>query len=168
MFEENIDKQIKIESKVLQSETGAEAAWRGFSTQTLYTAKRLLECNVNEFEFYPEQVEDLLIKKEGRIYELVQVKNLSKDLSLSDLSPNKEDSFFRRCLRYKENTEIILRVVSFGNIGSEIDTLLKTNNKLETNIAKKLKSYGYAVEDIKWLLTHLQVEKVNEDELQKI
>lgn len=167
MFEENIDKQIKIESKVLQSETGAEAAWRGFSTQTLYIAKRLLECNVNEFEFYPEQVEDLLIKKEGRIYELVQVKNLSKDLSLSDLSPNKEDSFFRRCLRYKENTEIILRVVSFGNIGSEIDTLLKTNNKLETNIAKKLKSYGYAVEDIKWLLTHLQVEKVNEDELQK-
>lgn len=156
-----------MESKVLQSETGAEAAWRGFSTQTLYIAKRLLECNDSEFEFYPEQVEDLLIKKGKSIYELVQVKNLSKDLSLSDLSPQKEDSFFRRCLRYKENQKIILRVVSFGNIGSEIDTLLKANNKLETNIAKKLKSYGYTTEDIKWLLTRLQVVKVNEDELQK-
>jgi len=86
---------------------------------------------------------------------------------LADLSPQKEDSFFKRCLRYKDNAEIILRMVSFGSIGSEIDTLLKSNNKLETNIAKKLKSYGYATEDIKWLLTHLQVEKVNEDELQK-
>lgn len=128
---------MEMESKVLQSEIGAEAARRGFSTQTLYIAKRLLECNDNEFEFYPEQVEDLLIKKGKSIYELVQVKNLSRDLSLSDLSPQKEDSFFKRCLRYKENAEIILRVVSFGSIGSEIDILLKANNKLETNIAKK-------------------------------
>lgn len=158
---------MENESKVLQSETGAEAAWRGFSTQTLYIANRLLECDDNEFKFYPEQVEDLLIKKGKSICELVQVKNLSKDLSLSDLSPQKEDSFFKRCLRYKDSTEIILRVVSFGNIGSEIITLLKSNNKLETNIAKKLLSYGYTAEDIEWLLANLHVEKVNEDELQK-
>lgn len=156
-----------MESKVLQSETGAEAAWRGFTTQTLYIAKRLLECNNNEFEFYPEKVEDLLIKKGKSVYELVQVKNLSKDLSLSDLSPQKEDSFFKRCLKYKENAKIILKVVSFGHIGNEIDTLLKANDKLGTNIAKKLKLYGYTTEDIKWLLTHLRVEKVNEDELRK-
>ena len=31
---------------ILQSEKGAEAAWRGFSTQTLYIAGRLLECIV--------------------------------------------------------------------------------------------------------------------------
>jgi len=54
---------MEVESNVLQSEIGAEVAWRGFSTQTLYIAKRLLECDDNEFEFYPEQVEDLLIKK---------------------------------------------------------------------------------------------------------
>lgn len=58
-------------------------------------------------------------------------------------------------------------MVSFGHIGNEIDTLLKANDKLGTNIAKKLKLYGYTTEDIKWLLTHLRVEKVNEDELRK-
>lgn len=55
---------------VLQSEKGAEAAWRGFSTQTLYIAGRLLECDDNELEFYPEQVEDLLVKKGKSISEL--------------------------------------------------------------------------------------------------
>lgn len=56
---------------ILQSEKGAEAAWRGFSTQTLYIAGRLLECDDNELEFYPEQVEDLLVKRGESISELV-------------------------------------------------------------------------------------------------
>ena len=152
---------------ILQSEKGAEAAWRGFSTQTLYIAGRLLECDDNELEFYPEQVEDLLVKRGESISELVQVKNLTKDLSLSDLSPQKQDSFFRRCLKYKDNEEIILKVVSFGNVGSEMLTLLQADSRTETSIAKKLVSYGYGTEDVEWLLTHLQVEKVSEDVLQK-
>ena len=152
---------------VLQSEKGAEAAWRGFSTQTLYIAGRLLECDDNELKFYPEQVEDLLVKRGKSISELVQVKNLTKDLSLSDLSPQKQDSFFRRCLKYKDNEEIILKVVSFGNVGSEMLTLLQADSRTDTSIAKKLVSYGYTIEDVEWLLTHLQVEKVSEDVLQK-
>lgn len=158
---------MDIRDNVLQSEKGAEAAWRGFSTQTLYIAGRLLECDDNELEFYPEQVEDLLVKRGKSISELVQVKNLTKDLSLSDLSPQKQDSFFRRCLKYKDNEEIILKVVSFGNVGSEMLTLLQADSRTETSIAKKLVSYGYAIEDVEWLLTHLQVEKVSEDVLQK-
>ena len=42
-----------------------------------------------------------MIKKNEKIKELIQIKNLSKKLSLSDLKPQEEDSFFKRVLKYK-------------------------------------------------------------------
>ena len=116
-------------NEIVKSEIGSEAAWRGFSTQTLYIADRLLTAE-DEEQLYPEQVEDLMIMKKGKIIELVQVKNLSDDLSLSDLSPKKNDFFFRRCLKFKKSEEICLKIVSFGNIGPELQRL-------------KMKSRGY-------------------------
>ena len=65
----------------VKSEIGAEAAWRGFSTQTLYIAKRLLTAEEDD-QLHPERVEDLMIMRKEKIIELVQVKNLSDDLSL--------------------------------------------------------------------------------------
>ena len=47
-------------NEIVKSEIGSEAAWRGFSTQTLYIAKRLLTAEDDE-QLYPEQVEDLMI-----------------------------------------------------------------------------------------------------------
>lgn len=70
--------------EIIKSEIGTEAAWRGFSTQTLYIANWLLLAE-NNVALYPECVEDLMIKKREEVIELVQVKNLSNDLSLSDL-----------------------------------------------------------------------------------
>ena len=51
---------------IVKSEIGSEAAWRGFSTQTLYIAKRLLTAEDDE-QLYPEQVEDLMIMRKGKI-----------------------------------------------------------------------------------------------------
>jgi hypothetical protein len=45
-----------------KSELGTKAAWKGFSSQTSYIAYRLMILN-DESEFYPEQTEDLMIKK---------------------------------------------------------------------------------------------------------
>ena len=103
-------------NEIVKSEIGSEAAWRGFSTQTLYISKRLLTAEDDE-KLYPEQVEDLMIMRKGKIIELVQVINLSDDLSLSDLSPKKNDSFFRRCLKFKKSEKTCLKIVSYGNIG---------------------------------------------------
>lgn len=84
-------------NEIVKSEIGSEAAWRGFSTQTLYIAKRLLISEDDE-QLYPEQVEDLMIMRKGKIIELVfkgkriyikkrweeKVSNIAKDLMAID------------------------------------------------------------------------------------
>lgn len=84
-------------NEIVKSEIGSEAAWRGFSTQTLYIAKRLLTAEDYE-QLYPEQVEDLMIMRKGKIIELVfkgkriyikkrweeKVSNIAKDLMAID------------------------------------------------------------------------------------
>ena len=84
-------------NEIVKSEIGSEAAWRGFSTQTLYIAKRLLTAEDDE-QLYPEQVEDLMIMRKGKIVELVfkgkriyikkrweeKVSNIAKDLMAID------------------------------------------------------------------------------------
>ena len=152
-------------NEIVKSEIGSEAAWRGFSTQILYIAKRLLTAE-NDDQLYPEQIEDLMITRKERIIELVQVKNLSDDLSLSDLSPKKNDSFFRRCLKFKKSEEICLKIVSFGNIGSELQNMIKEKEK--SSIYDKLLSYGYSEDDTLWLLNHLEIEEISESEIEKI
>ena len=150
-------------NEIVKSEIGSEAAWRGFSTQILYIAKRLLTAE-NDDQLYPEQIEDLMITRKERIIELVQVKNLSDDLSLSDLSPKKNDSFFRRCLKFKKSEEICLKIVSFGNIGSELQNMIKEKEK--SSIYDKLLSYGYSENDTLWLLNHLEIEEIRESEIE--
>lgn len=67
-----------------RSDVGAQAAWKGFSSQTLYIASRLIS-DKGGYEYYPEDIEDLVIKKDGVVIEAVQVKNVSADLTLSSL-----------------------------------------------------------------------------------
>ena len=75
-------------SNFQKSDIGAQAAWKGFSSQTLYIASRLIS-DENEYEYYPEDVEDLVIKNDGIVVEAVQVKNISSDLTLSSLAATK-------------------------------------------------------------------------------
>lgn len=87
----------------VKSDIGAQAAWKGFSSQTLYIAYRLL-ADKDDYEYYPEDIEDLVIKKDGAVVEAVQVKNLSSDLTLSSLASTKTskggDGFLIGCVVY--------------------------------------------------------------------
>lgn len=150
----------------LKSELGTRAAWKGFSSQTVYIAYRLMILN-DESKFFPEQVEDLMIKRNDRISEIVQVKNLSANLALSHLSPKESDSFFQRCLQLKNssNEEVVLRIVSFGTVGEEIKVFCESEYSSELAMVTKLLSYGYNSEDIKWIHSYLKVEQVDEKEL---
>ena len=49
---------------IRKSDIGAQAAWKGFTSQTLYIANRLISDN-DGYEFYPEDVEDLIIRNNG-------------------------------------------------------------------------------------------------------
>lgn len=50
----------------LKSNIGARAAWKGFSSQTVYIAYRLMILE-DKLDMYPENVEDLMIKKKIKL-----------------------------------------------------------------------------------------------------
>lgn len=150
-----------------KSENGTKAAWKGFSSQTSYIAYRLMFLD-DSSEFFPEKIEDLMLKKDGLISELVQVKNLTADLSLSHLSPKEPDSFFRRALLCKqESPDVKLKIVSFGNIGKELNRFIKKDVAATETIESKLVNYGFTLEESKWLLERLEIEKISEEEINK-
>ena len=149
----------------LKSDIGARAAWKGFSSQTVYIAYRLMILE-DKFDIYPENVEDLMIKKDNKVEELIQVKNISTDLTLSHLKPKDKDSFFRRVLDYKsENLKI--KVISFGNIGFELEQINKRNEEGIKSFKKKMLSYDYTDEEINWIIEHIEIKKENEASLKE-
>ncbi|MCY6958421.1 hypothetical protein [Clostridium brassicae] len=151
----------------VKSDIGAKAAWKGFSSQTTYIAYRLMLLN-DKYNFYPEKVEDLMVKNGDSIAELVQIKNLSNKLALSSFSPKADDSFFRRALANKKNNEsFTLKVVSFGEIGDELQGLINKDEDHISSIKAKLLSYKYSEEDINWIFSKLLIEKVDEADLKK-
>lgn len=149
------------------SESGTKAAWKGFSSQTLYIANRLL-CLNDDSNFYPEKVEDLLIKKNGIPIESVQVKNITANLTISHFNPQKPDSFFKRSLSLrKENIDIKLVVVSFGPLGAELNDIKSKEQKAIHEVAEKLMSqHSYAKEDAEWILERLEIHTVDQSQLE--
>lgn len=150
---------------MLKSEIGTKAAWKGFSSQTMYIASRLLHEKEN-LDFYPETIEDLMLKNGEDIVELVQIKNLKSDLTLSDLKPKSGDSFFKRVLKYKKDT-LTPKIIVFGEIGEELKGALSHDKRYFQNIKSKLLEYDYTEEEIEWLLNNIVIEKVNESDLEK-
>jgi len=151
----------------IRSNLGAKAAWKGFSSQTIYIAYRLMLLE-NEYVFFPESVEDLKIEEEAKIVELVQIKNLSCNLSLSNLSPQNEDSFFKRALaKRQEGENFILHVVSFGDIGEELMGFQEKNDAHVESIKSKLATYGYTADEINWLISNLTISRFDEDALKE-
>lgn len=74
-----------------KSTQGASSAWEGFQRQTAYICSRIAGCS--DADYYPETVEDLAVAHFDKSLELVQIKSVSDDLSLSKLEPERKDSF---------------------------------------------------------------------------
>lgn len=112
----------------------------------------------DKFDIYPENVEDLMIKKDNKVEELIQVKNINTDLTLSHLKPKDKDSFFRRVLDYKSE-DLKIKVISFGNIGFELEQVNKRNEEGIKSFKKKMLSYDYTDEEITWIIEHIEIKK---------
>jgi len=148
-----------------ESNSGAKVAFKGFRTQTLYILERILNSNSQDV-FYPEGAEDLLIKSEtGEIKEVIQIKNYTSNLALSNLEPEKEDSFFRRSLTdyYEEDIHPKIILVSFGVLGQELSSLM--TEKKSSPIREKLILKKYSGDEVKWLFKHLSISTVDEANL---
>ncbi|MFZ5944200.1 MAG: hypothetical protein ACOYVD_08830, partial [Bacillota bacterium] len=156
-----------------KSDIGAQSAWKGYSSQTLYIASRIMEETAKD-EYYPEHLEDLLIKRDGQIVEAVQVKNLFNPLAISDLASTKEsrsgEGFFKRTssLRNSEPMLQTLRVVYFGELGQELQELSKgdilTHNKIKDKLINK---HGLSNEDALWILAKIRFQKADIQLLEK-
>ena len=156
-----------------KSDIGAQSAWKGFSSQTLYIAKRLLG-DEKGYEYYPEDIEDLVVKDNGRIIEAVQVKNLSGDLSLSKLALSKSsasgEGFFKRMvsIHAKDPSFAKITVAHFGPLGAELQELQKgIVATKETLVQRLVNKHQLSESDAIWLIDSLNFEKVDINKLQE-
>lgn len=145
------------------SRRGAPAAYRGYRLQALYILKRLLAPGISEaLIFQPEGREDLDIRKDGRLIEMVQVKSYD-NLVLSNLSPDESNSFFRRAV---ESLQLPnpprIKLVNLGTIGPEMKQAWAGNKPQRTRVEKKLQDNGFEEPDIKTIFTHIKLVELNE------
>ena len=107
----------------------AIAALKGYRTQFLYSLYYILSHSTKEYIFKLEGEEDLdILDKQGNLLFAIQVKNLAKAVSLSDILTEHKTSFLRRFLdKYSTATPIL---VSFGNISTDLNssTMMETPN----------------------------------------
>ena len=160
-------------TNILKSDIGAQAAWKGFTSQTMYIANRLVSDN-DGYDYYPEDVEDLIIRNNSDVIEAVQIKNISSDLSISTLSSTKTsqngDGFFKRmCSLHKQFPSFEkITVASFGPIGTELKELGEKKEVAITAVKNKLvKSHGLLVEEADWIINSLSFEKVSLPDLKR-
>lgn len=158
---------------ILKSDIGAQAAWKGFTSQTMYIANRLISDN-DGYEYYPEDVEDLIIRNNGVVVEAVQIKNISSDLSISSLSSTKTsqngDGLFKRmCSLHKQFPSFEkITIAFFGSIGTELKELReKKETAIEAVRNKLVKSHGLSVAEADWIINALSFEKVSLPDLRK-
>ena len=154
-----------------KSDTGAQAAWKGFSSQTIYIASRII-TDEDGSEYYPEDIEDLVIKKRGMVTEAVQIKNLTAELTLSDLAASQTsrggEGFFRRmCSLHSLNPGFhCVRIVHFGALGSELYGIQQGNGEIKKWVLRRLKErHGLTEEEADWLLDALCFEKADTEKL---
>jgi len=153
------------------SRSDATPAYRGYRLQALYTLARIIELSNNvNLVFQPEGEEDLAIRDVNHnLLEVIQVKAYGSNLTLSSLSPNKEDSFFYRVNKLlKDTPSLKISIATFGAVGEEILIATQTDGSHRTKVAQKLSEYRFLSEvEAKRLLTQVQIVSVQEAELTK-
>lgn len=96
----------------------ATATYRGFRRQALYALFRLFNSLPEGYTIQPEGLEDLAIyDTDGKLIEIVQVKDYSENLTASDFKP----SFYKRIARYcAPGSPTTVRIASYGPIGPDL------------------------------------------------
>lgn len=144
------------------SQRGAPAALGGYRVQALYTLKRIFDNKKPETIFQPEGIEDLDILIDNSFDHLIQVKRYAS-LQLSDLSPEKPTSFFRRAITaLKDSNPPGITLVNFGDIGPELAKAWQGEASKKKSIRKKLSNLEYSDADIDMLFENIKI--VSKDE----
>lgn len=117
------------------------STYRGYRKQALYALWRLLtDEDASRRVYQPEGDEDLAVFDiDNRLLQVVQVKDHSSALTLSDLKPESSDGFFARMhRRLTTHPHCEVWIASFGQIGPELGTAFSAPGPVRTTVAKKL------------------------------
>lgn len=142
---------------------GAVSALKGFRVQFLYSLNRILSHTSEEASFHPEgRFEDLdIYNSGGSVIEIVQVKNLGRKLTLSDILSNDVNSFLRRAVKvHSIGCTPRIKLISFGEVNDDIKELAGSN--VSGTLKSKLKKLDLKDEQIDILQKHFMYEVVNE------
>ncbi len=123
--------------------TDASSTYRGYRKQALYVLWRLLtDPEANSRSYRPEGDEDLAVfAGSGDLLQVVQVKDYSAPLALSDFKPESPDGFFARmAVRRRVHPNCEVSIASFGPIGPELEGAIRAPGSDRNSVAKKLSS----------------------------
>ncbi len=141
------------------AESGAQAALRGYRLQALFTLDRVLGYD-HDAAFQLEGREDLDILQDGALTEIIQVKALDHPLTLSDLSPKKTRSFFRRVLDRgsQQSAAVVEEILAcFSGFGPTVATAFESDGAERAAAVAKLQGWGYSAEDARSLIATIRL-----------
>jgi len=148
--------------------SGAEAALRGYRLQALYSLHRILDGG-DQFVFHLEGLEDLdVYSTSGELLEVIQVKAIDGNLTLTALSPGKPNAFFRRVLdRRGPLRDTKEKLVSFGPIGPDMSQTWAGDGPKREEAVRILGQYGYTRRNVLDLIKRIELVTVNEREVEQ-
>lgn len=148
---------------------GAQAALRGYRLQALYTLHRILEGG-DELVFKLEGREDLdVLSSTGELLEVIQVKAHEDNLTLSTLSPQKHESFFKRALARRSSHPLITeRLVSFGPFGPDMECAWSNAGREREEAIQLLERAGYARSQALELINHIKLNRCEEKTIEEL
>lgn len=140
----------------------AISALKGYRTQFLYSLHYILSTFSDDFIYRLEGEEDLdVLDNNGTLLYAIQLKNLGRPLTLSDILSDSKTSFIKRFLNnYCEATPIL---VSYGKISEELKKWSGHKDIISEKEKSTLKNYKITSEDWKIVKSKTQFLEVNEE-----
>lgn len=142
----------------------AIAALRGYRTQFVYSLYYILSTFSKELVFRLEGEEDLdVLDSNGQLLYAIQLKNLSKPITLSDILSDHKTSFIKRFLN-KYSTAIPI-LVSYGEISQELKNWKEHKDSISEKEKSFLKKYKISADEWKLVKSKTQFTKINEEDI---
>lgn len=144
----------------------AISALKGYRTQFLYSLYYILSSSSKKLVFRLEGEEDLdVLDDNGQLLYAIQLKNLGRSITLSDILSNKKTSFIKRFLA-KYSTAIPI-LVSYGEISQELKNWEKHKDTISKKEKSILKKYKITPAEWKLIKNKIQFEEINEGAIAK-
>lgn len=149
----------------------AIAALRGYRTQFLYSLHYILSSLSNDLVFRLEGEEDLdVLDSNGQLLYAIQLKNLGKLITLSDILSEHKTSFIKRFLTTYSDAIPIL--VSYGEISQELKNWQNQKDTIFEKEKTTLKKYRITADEWKLVKRKTQFKEISEetiaDEIEKL